>query len=74
MTRGTEILPATIDPQYEAGFVWTRQYSFRVRKDIGKKAFVGVSVENAETLNPAGSNLPTNVLLGQRRHRRRSLQ
>jgi hypothetical protein len=64
LTRGTEILPATIDPQYEAGFVWTRQYSFRVSKDIGNKAFLGISLENAETLNPAGANLPTNLLIG----------
>ncbi len=64
LTRGTEILPATIDAQYEPGFVWARQYSFRVSKDIGKIAFLGFSVENAETLNPGGSNLPSNVLLG----------
>ena len=64
LTRGTEILPATIDPQYEAGFVWTRQYSFRVSKDIGKSVFLGVSAENAETLNPAGTNLPTNYTFG----------
>ena len=64
LTRGSEILPATIDPQYEAGFVWTRQYSFRVSKDINRKFFMGASVENAQTLNPAGSNLPTNLLIG----------
>ena len=64
LTRGTEILPATIDPQYEAGFVWTRQYSFRVAKQFGDKMWLGVSAENAETLNPAGSNLPTNLLIG----------
>ncbi len=64
LTRGTEILPATIDAQYEAGFVWSRQYSFRVSRDIDNKAFVGFSVENAQTLNPGGQNLPTNVLLG----------
>ena len=64
LTRGTEILPSTIDAQYEAGFVWTRQYSFRVSKDIGRKMFIGVSAENAETLNPGGSNLPTNLLIG----------
>ncbi len=63
LTRGTEILPATIDPQYEAGFVWTRQYSFRVTKDFGKAFFAGISAENAETLNPAGQNLPTSLLL-----------
>lgn len=64
LTRGTEILPATIDPQYEAGFVWTRQYGFRVSKNIGQKFFMGASAENAETLNPAGANLPTNLLIG----------
>jgi hypothetical protein len=63
-TRGTEILPSTIDPQYEAGFVWTRQYSFRVSKDFGDRFWLGVSAENAETLNPAGSSLPTNLLIG----------
>ncbi len=64
LTRGSEILPATIDPQYEAGFIWTRQYSFRVSKDIGKKLFMGASAENAEILNPAGANLPSNLLIG----------
>jgi hypothetical protein len=63
-TRGTEILPATIDPQYSAGFVWTRQYSFRVTKDFGDRFWLGISAENAETLNPAGSSLPTNLLIG----------
>ncbi|MGA2754155.1 MAG: hypothetical protein ABSE53_10320 [Terracidiphilus sp.] len=64
LTRGAEILPATIDAQYEAGFVWGRQYSFRVSKDIGKTFFLGASVENAETLNPSGQNTPTNYLFG----------
>jgi len=64
LTRGTEILPATIDAQYTAGFVWGRQYSFRVSKDFGKKFFAGIGIENAETLNPAGANLPTNLLIG----------
>src|ERR1700758_4974690 len=65
LDNGTEILPATIDPQYTAGFVWTRQYGFRVSKNIGSKAWIGAAAENAETLNPAGSSLPTNVLIGQ---------
>lgn len=64
LTRGTEILPATIDAAYEPGFVWTRQYSFRVSKDINKKVFVGASAEEAETLNPAGSNYSYNFLYG----------
>ena len=64
LTRGSEILPATIDPQYEAGFVWTRQYSFRVSKDINRSLFLGASLENAEILNPAGQNLPSNYVFG----------
>ncbi len=64
LTRGTEVLPSTIDAQYSAGFVWARQYSFRVSKDFGKKFFLGASVENAETLNASGQNTPTNYLLG----------
>ena len=63
-TRGSEILPATIDSQYEAGFVWARQYSFRVTKDFGNKFWLGASAENPETLNPGGSGLPTNILIG----------
>jgi TolA-binding protein len=64
LTRGTEVLPSTIDPQYEAGFVWARQYSFRVVKQFGDKMWLGASAESAEILNPAGSGLPTNLLIG----------
>ena len=65
LQRRTEILPDTIDPQYTAGFVWTRQYSFRVVKDVQQGASCSAaSAENAETLNPAGANLPTNLLIG----------
>jgi hypothetical protein len=64
LTRGTEILPSTIDAQYTAGFVWTRQYSFRLAKALSKSFFAGISLENAETLNPAGSSLPVNLLIG----------
>ena len=64
LARGTQVLPATIDAQYDAGFVWARQESFRVSKNIGKKVFIGVSAENPETLNAAGQNLPTNYIFG----------
>ncbi|MGP8260543.1 MAG: hypothetical protein ACLQM6_11405 [Acidobacteriaceae bacterium] len=64
LQRGTEILPATIDAQYEAGFAWTRQFTFRFTKDIGQHVFAGISIENAETLNPGGQNLPSNILIG----------
>jgi Skp family chaperone for outer membrane proteins len=64
LTRGTEILPATIDAQYEAGFVWGRQESFRMSKDFDNTFFMGASIENAETLNPGGQNLPSNYIFG----------
>jgi len=64
LTRGTQILPATIDAQYDAGFVWARQESFRVSKNIGSKAFVGMSAENPELLNAAGQGLPSNYVFG----------
>ncbi|MGH9606284.1 MAG: hypothetical protein ACRD3N_11370 [Terracidiphilus sp.] len=62
LAAGTEILPGTIDPQYTAGFVWGRQYAFRVTKDWDKRFAAGVALENAQAL-PAGSN-PTNEFLG----------
>lgn len=62
--NGTEILPSTIDPQYEAGFVWARQYAFRVTKNFRDTFWLGASAENPETLNPAGSGLPLNEVLG----------
>lgn len=61
LDNGTEILPGTIDPQYEAGFIWTRQYGFRVTKDFGNKFWFGVSAENPQAL-PGGSNPATETL------------
>jgi hypothetical protein len=65
MTNRTEALPLTIDPQYEPGFVWERQYGFRVTKDFNNKAWFGVSAENPQVLNLAGHNLPYNFIYGQ---------
>lgn len=62
LENGTEVLPGTIDPQYTAGFMWTRQYGFRVTKNFDNKFFIGASAENAQTL-PGGSN-PANQFLG----------
>ena len=64
ITRGGQVTPSTIDAQYTAGFVWVRQPSFRIVKNVGKKAWIGTSIEQAETLNPSGQNLPTNLLVG----------
>jgi len=61
----SEILPSTIDPQYTAGFVWARQYGFRVSKDFGSKLSLAASVENAQIPSVVGHNLPDNFLVGQ---------
>src|SRR5581483_1747881 len=45
ITNRTEVLPMTIDPQYQVGFGWARQYGFRVVKDFGGKFALGLSLE-----------------------------
>jgi hypothetical protein len=49
----TEILPDTIDPQYNVGFVW------RVTQKLGENAAVGISVEQAQTLTPTCQSTAT---------------
>ncbi len=56
-----EAVPLTIDAQYNVGYTWERQYGFRVTKHIGSKFWVGGSVEEAQTLNLGGHNLPAVV-------------
>jgi hypothetical protein len=46
------LTPQTIDPNYVPGFVWTRQYGFRVVKSTDHAAF-GVAVENPQLLYSA---------------------
>ena len=60
---GDIMTPQTIDPNYSVGFVWTRQYGFRVTKTMDKVAF-GVAVENPQLLYTASlaGNTPYAVL------------
>jgi hypothetical protein len=60
---GDIMTPQTIDPNYVVGFVWTRQYGFRVTKTMNKVAF-GVAVENPQLLYTASlaGNTPYAVL------------
>ncbi len=53
--------PLTIDPNYVPGFVWTRQYGFRVVETLKHVAF-GISLENPQTLQ-GGTNCPANYCL-----------
>jgi hypothetical protein len=40
-----ELPPLTIDPQYNVGFSWARQYGFRGVKDFGGKFALGFAIE-----------------------------
>jgi len=57
------LTPQTIDPNYVTGFIWARQYGFRVTKTFDKAAF-GFSVENPQLLYTASlaGNEPYAVL------------
>jgi FKBP-type peptidyl-prolyl cis-trans isomerase len=57
------LTPLTIDPNYVTGFVWTRQYGFRIVKSFDHVAF-GISAENPELLYTASiaGNTPYAVL------------
>jgi hypothetical protein len=66
----TEVLPGTIDPAYNVGFVWERQWGFRATKKIGNALWLGASLENPQTLAPSCASAggtaacPKNYLLG----------
>jgi hypothetical protein len=48
----SEVTPQTIDPNYVPGFVWERQYGFRIVDKINPHLWAGVSLENPQTLGP----------------------
>jgi hypothetical protein len=58
LSNRTEVLPGTIDPQYNAGYTWARQYGMRLTKSFNKKFWVGGSIEAPQTLNVGGGGLP----------------
>jgi hypothetical protein len=57
------LTPLTVDPNYVPGFVWTRQYGFRVVKSFNHAAF-GIAAENPQLLYTASlaGNTPYAVL------------
>jgi hypothetical protein len=61
LTNTKEATPLTIDAQYNVGFTWERQYGFRVVKRIANNFWFGTAVEESQTLNIGGHNLPTIV-------------
>jgi hypothetical protein len=60
---GDILTPLTIDPNYVPGFVWERQYGFRVTKTMPHAAF-GIAAENPQVLYSAtlAGNTPYAVL------------
>jgi hypothetical protein len=60
----SEALPMTIDPQYNVGFSWARQYGFRVSKNISNKAWAAFSIEDSQA-TVGGHGASTNFVLGQ---------
>jgi hypothetical protein len=60
-----EAIPLTIDPQYNVGFTWARQYGFRVVKDFGGKFALAVAVEGPQaTIGGRGFSLVTTTTVG----------
>jgi hypothetical protein len=58
----TELPPLTIDPQYNVGFTWARQYGFRVAQDFGGKFALAFSVEGPQaTLGGRGFTARTDT-------------
>jgi hypothetical protein len=62
LTNRQENLPLVIDPQYNVGFTWARQYGFRVVKDFGGKFALGFSVEGPQaTIGGRGFSAVTTI-------------
>ena len=59
----TETPPLTIDPAYNVGFTWARQYGFRVTKNFNDKVWFAVAAENPQTTLTA-SGQPTAFFVG----------
>ena len=65
ITNRQEVLPQTIDSQYQVGFSWERQYGFRVVKDFGGKFALGLAVEGPQaTIGGRGFSLATTTTVG----------
>lgn len=60
-----EVIPLTVDSQYNVGFTWARQYGFRVVKDFGGKFALGFAIEGPQaTIGGRGFSLITATTVG----------
>jgi uncharacterized protein Yka (UPF0111/DUF47 family) len=62
--RVNDARPATIDPQYNVGFTFARQYGIRLTKDFGNTVSVAFAVENPQGTLTTHNNVG-NYLLGE---------
>ena len=60
----TELLPETIDAQYQVGFSWARQYGVRIAKVFNNKMWLAAAVEEPQTTFKVGGTVTTPYLLG----------
>ncbi len=56
--------PSTIDASYNVGFSYARQYGIRLTKDLGRKVWFAVALENAEATLTTHNNAD-NFVLGE---------
>jgi hypothetical protein len=59
----TEAVPLTIDPQYNVGFSWARQYGLRLSKNFGNAVWFAVSAEDSQATITTHNN-GDNFLVG----------
>ena len=62
ITPRNEVTPIGIEAQYVPGFTWARQPQFRIVKDWDKTFWLGLSVENPQSVSSSTNN---DVALGQ---------
>jgi hypothetical protein len=63
MGKTNDVRPKTIDPTYNVGFNFARQYGLRVSKSLGDKVAVGFSIENDQATVTTHGNA-NNYLVG----------
>ncbi len=63
MGKTNDVRPKTIDPTYNVGFNFARQYGLRATKSFGDKVAIGISIENEQATVATHGNA-NNFLLG----------
>jgi len=64
MGKTNDVRPKTIDPSYNVGFDFARQYGIRLTKTFNDKVAIGFALENPQATLTSHGNV-SNYLLGQ---------